>query len=331
MKKSKIIVAVIIALLVITVIVESILLGVGYYSRIPKLSNGEEEVVSLSTGTKVSVDDLYKKIKDQYGLSVLLDMIDLEILNKEYAKDKSVETYIETKVATVKANYPDENKLNQFLSYYGCNNLDEYRDYLRLDYMKDLATQAYAETTITDKEVSKYYKEEYVGDIAAKHILVAPKDDDTAAAEELAKTILARVDELVKSGKTVDEAFTAANDEFKSKGDVTFQDLKYFNKGDMVEAFENAAFDLKVGSYSTSPVKTEYGYHLIYVYDQKEKASLEDAKSDIVTLLAKDKVKEDTTMETKALRALREEYKVTFYDSKLKESYERYINYKLNN
>ena len=96
----------------------------------------------------------------------------------------------------------------------------------------------------------------------------------------------------------------------------------------MVEAFETAAYKLKVGSYSSSPVSTEYGYHLIYVYDQKEKASLEDAKAEITTTLAKKKVDEDTTMEAKALR---EEYKVTFYDSKLKESYERYINYKLNN
>ena len=113
MKKSKIIVGVIIAVLVITVIVESILLGVGYYSRVPKLKNGEEEVVSLSTGTKYSVDDLYKKVKSQYGLTALLDLIDAEILDKEYGKDKSIESYVETKIATVKANYPDENKLNQ--------------------------------------------------------------------------------------------------------------------------------------------------------------------------------------------------------------------------
>ena len=330
MKKSKIIVGVIIAVLVITVIVESILLGVGYYSRVPKLKNGEEEVVSLSTGTKYSVDDLYKKVKSQYGLTALLDLIDAEILDKEFGKDESIESYVETKIATVKANYPDENKLNQFLSYYGCSDLDEYREYLKTDYLKDLASQAYAETLVTEKEIKEYYKNDYVGDIAAKHILVAPKDDDKEAAEELSKKILAKINELVKSGKSVDEAFEAAYNEYKDKGDVTFQDLKYFNKGDMVEAFETAAYKLKVGSYSSEPVSTEYGYHLIYVYDQKEKASLEDAKAEITTTLAKKKVEEDTTMEAKALKELREKYEVKFYDSELQEKYQRYINYMIN-
>ena len=95
----------------------------------------------------------------------------------------------------------------------------------------------------------------------------------------------------------------------------------------MVEAFETAAYKLKVGSYSSEPVSTEYGYHLIYVYDQKEKASLEDAKAEITTTLAKKKVEEDTTMEAKALRDLREKYEVKFYDSELQEKYQRYINY----
>ena len=98
----------------------------------------------------------------------------------------------------------------------------------------------------------------------------------------------------------------------------------------MVEAFETAAYKLKVGSYSSEPVSTEYGYHLIYVYDQKEKASLEDAKAEITTTLAKKKVEEDTTMEAKALRDLREKYEVKFYDSELQEKYQRYINYMIN-
>ena len=329
--KKKIIIGVIIAILSIAVIVESILLGVGYYSRVPKLSNGEEIMVELSTGTKYSVDDLFDKVKDQYGLSTLLDMIDLEILNEEYADDDTVSTYVETRIATVQANYPDEDDLNQYLSYFGCDDLDEYRDYVKLDKLKELAALDYAKTQVTEKEIKAYYKDEYVGDIAAKHILVAPTDDDTSSAQELAQEILDRINELVEDGSSVDDAYQTAYDEFKDEGDVTFQDLDYFNKGDMVDAFEEAAFDLKVGEYSDSPVYTEYGYHLIYVYDQKDKDSLEDARETILEELAQEKVDDtDSKMEVKALKKLREDYNVTFYDSDLQGDYERYINYMLN-
>ena len=99
----------------------------------------------------------------------------------------------------------------------------------------------------------------------------------------------------------------------------------------MVEAFETAAFKLKVGEYSSSPVNTSYGYHVIYVYDQKEKEKLEDVKDKLVEQIAKDKVDEDKTkLQTKALVNLRKDNNFEIYDASLNKQYERYINYMLN-
>ncbi|MGN0191926.1 MAG: peptidylprolyl isomerase [Candidatus Gastranaerophilaceae bacterium] len=44
--------------------------------------------------------------------------------------------------------------------------------------------------------------------------------------------------------------------------------LGSFGRGQMVKSFENAAFNLPVGQVS-EPVKTEFGWHLIKVYDRK--------------------------------------------------------------
>ena len=44
----------------------------------------------------------------------------------------------------------------------------------------------------------------------------------------------------------------------------------------MVSEFENAAFALNVGEYTEEPVKTQYGYHVIYKYAEDEKPSFDD-------------------------------------------------------
>lgn len=45
-------------------------------------------------------------------------------------------------------------------------------------------------------------------------------------------------------------------------------DLGWFGRGQMVKEFENAAFDGKKGAV-VGPVRTEFGYHLIKILDQK--------------------------------------------------------------
>jgi peptidyl-prolyl cis-trans isomerase C len=46
-------------------------------------------------------------------------------------------------------------------------------------------------------------------------------------------------------------------------------DLGYFTKGQMVKEFEDACFSMKVGDVS-NPIKTQFGYHLIYLTDKKD-------------------------------------------------------------
>ena len=119
------------------------------------------------------------------------------------------------------------------------------------------------------------HKDEFKEDesASAKHILV----DD----EELALEIEKKINK--KEISFEDAAVEYSTCPSKSSGGS----LGTFGRGQMVPEFEEAVFTLPVGKVS-SPVKTQFGYHLILVDDRKEARQLEyeDCKNDVEQSLA---------------------------------------------
>jgi len=319
--------------LILMIITIGLLTGCG---KIPKLSNGEEAIVKFDDGTMYSVDEIWNEVKDNYALSVLLTKIDEKILLEEYKdKKEDLDKYLSNYETYLKSNYVDDNgkfdeqAMNEALASRGYSSIDILLDQQKVTYLTDLAVKDYAKSKITDKQVSDYYKNEATGDIHCKHILVKPNGTDNASnteAKEKAEKILNDIKEDIKKGTSATEAF----EKYKDNSEVTFQDLDYFNKGDMVEEFEKAAFALKKGGYTDSPVKTTYGYHLIVKLDEKEKDSLENLNDSIKETLAEKLIEDDVTTEVNAMVELRKKHGANFQDSKLEEQYNRYINSLLN-
>jgi peptidyl-prolyl cis-trans isomerase C len=69
-------------------------------------------------------------------------------------------------------------------------------------------------------------------------------------------------------------------------------DLGYFGRGNMVKEFADAAFALPQGQYTKTPVKTEFGWHVIKVEDRRagKPPTFEEARQDIAQLVAHDVV-----------------------------------------
>ncbi|MBB4286545.1 peptidylprolyl isomerase [Roseospira goensis] len=70
-------------------------------------------------------------------------------------------------------------------------------------------------------------------------------------------------------------------------------DLGYFKReGQMVEPFAKAAFDLEAGAYTTEPVKTQFGWHVIKVTDRRtaEPASLDEVRNQLTTEIAQETI-----------------------------------------
>ncbi len=288
------------------------------------LKNGKEVVATLD-GKKFTAEDLYKKLKSQGGETTLINMIDEYILNKEIKTDEDAESYAESQLESYKTQYENYGMdFEEALTQAGFDDEDAFKDSLIIQYKKNVATENYVEDNLTDAEIDKYYEENIYGDIEAKHILIAPEttddmtDDEKEAAEKKAlkkaKKIIKKLDEGAKfedlAKKYSDDSGTASNG-----GTLT---VTY---GEVVDEFWEAANKLEDGKYSSEPVKTEYGYHIIYRKSQKDKPKLKEVKDTIISKLVDEKMDEDSTLTTQAMVELREKYKMKIKDSEIEKDY----------
>jgi len=299
--------------------------------KVPKLENGQDAVVTLN-GENISVDTLYNEMKDKYALSVLLDLVDTEILNKKYKDTSESKKEVQDQIDLMITQYgqgSEQKLLQQTYNAWGIDNMDDLRAYLTLTTKRNDAVEDYAKSVVTDEEINKFYEEKIFGDISAKHILISPDaksdatDAEKKAAEEEALKLANEIITKLKNGEKFDDLAKEHSDDESnaSKGGL----LSDFVHGDMVEEFEEAAKKLEKGKYTTTPVKTTYGYHIIYKVDQKEKPELKTVKDDITEEIATDKLKDDATLQITALEELRKEYKVNIQDKNLQTQYENYL------
>jgi len=92
-----------------------------------------------------------------------------------------------------------------------------------------------------------------VNEVHAAHILVKREDQ--------AKEILAKINAGENFGEMARKFSTCPSG--KKGGD-----LGWFTRGKMVKEFEKAAFEGQKGAI-VGPVKTDFGYHLIKVLEQR--------------------------------------------------------------
>jgi peptidyl-prolyl cis-trans isomerase C len=110
-------------------------------------------------------------------------------------------------------------------------------------------------------------------EVHAQHILVKTEDE--------AKSVIVELDKGADFGELAKKYST---DPSASSGG----DLGYFGHNDMVKEFADAAFALSPGQYSKTPVKTEFGWHVIKVEDRRagKTPSFEEAREQLSRDLA---------------------------------------------
>ncbi|MDD2540651.1 MAG: peptidylprolyl isomerase [Desulfuromonadaceae bacterium] len=200
-------------------------------------------------------------------------LVSAELLYQAAAKMKvaDLDKEIDAKVAQGKARFKDEQAFTKAMKDL---EMDEkaLRDYTR----RELLISHFVETTfvpkvtVSDAEIRAFYdknpdKFTQPETVKASHILIgvdakASADDKKKArekAEKLRKELAGGADfaTLAKANSTCPSSQQGG-------------DLGYFGKGQMVPAFEKAAFALKPGEIS-DVVETQFGYHIIKLTEKK--------------------------------------------------------------
>lgn len=113
---------------------------------------------------------------------------------------------------------------------------------------------------VTDEAIKKRYDEEMAKydptELHALHILVGSEDE--------AKAIIAELD---KGG---DFAALAKEKSIDTGSAKQGGDLGFFGHGAMIPEFEAAAFALKDGEYTKTPVKSQFGWHVIKAVERRQ-------------------------------------------------------------
>lgn len=160
---------------------------------------------------------------------------------------------------------------------------------------------------VTPEEVKARYDKEVAGlpqeeEVKAAHILVAT--------EEEAKDVIKQLDGGKDFAEVAKEKSTDSN---KDEGG----DLGWFGKGRMVPEFEEAAFALEKGAYTKTPVKSQFGFHVIKLEDKRisPPPAFEQVEQQVRQMVMRDKY-------IALIEKAKADQKIDIMDEALKKGYE---------
>jgi len=247
-------------------------------------------------GKQISEEQITALKKD-----VLDGLIEREVLYQESQKAgiKIDEQKVNDQMAGIKKRFPNEEEFKKALASMGLTEEEVRTQIQRGLSIRGLIDQKVAnKIVVTDEETKAYYDGnpqffKQPEQIKASHILikVEPTADDAtkAAARKKIEDIRKK---LTDGGDFAELAKEYSEGPSAPKGG----DLGYFRRGQMVKAFDDTAFSMKINEVS-GLVETRFGYHLIKVYDKKPEQTLAyaEVKDKIAQRLKQEKIEKGAT------------------------------------
>ncbi|WEV36453.1 peptidylprolyl isomerase PrsA [Lactobacillus sp. ESL0677] len=225
-------------------------------------SNGGKTVASYKGG-KITQNDYYNEMKkSQAGQSALANMIINHVLEQQYG----------SKVSKSQVNKQFDNYKKQYGSQFSA--VLQQQGMTESSFKDNLKTTLLSEAALKDiKKISKSQEDKawksYQPKVTVQHILVTKK----STAEDIISQL--------KDGKSFKALAKKYSTDTGTKANAG--KLPAFDSTDtsLDAGFKKAAFQLKTGEITKTPVKSQYGYHIIKMINHPAKGSFASHKKEI--------------------------------------------------
>ncbi len=249
-----------------------------------KRSQLDEAVVSLRGTAAARGQDLPPA---QMGLieQQLLD----RLIQVQLLKNKATETdqtkgkeLAEKRLADIKTRASTEEALNRQLKAVGLTQ-EQLRNQMIEECVAQTVLERELKVNVTDDDVKKFYddnpaKFEQPEQVRASHILIGTRDATGAdLSDDKKKEKRKLADDLLKRARAGEDFAKLAKDYSEDPGSKDRGGEYTFPRGQMVPAFEAAAFALKTNEVS-EVVTTQFGYHIIKLSEKIPAKKVEFAK-----------------------------------------------------
>ncbi len=270
------------------------------------------QTVATTNGGKITESAYYSSLKGtSSGKQVLQQMILNKVLEKQYGSKVS-KSAVTKQFNTYKSQYGSSFK--SVLSQSGMTESSlktEIRSNLLLkEAVKD-------NVTVSDAQLKKQFKS-YQPKVTVAHILVSKKSTANTVISDLKGTKKSNLtSEFTKLAKKY-----STDTATKNKGGK----LSAFDSTDtsLDSTFKKAAFKLSTDEYTATPVKTQYGYHVILMLKNPGKGTINEHKAELKKQIIDNDMNDSTVLHNVVAKVLKKG-NVSIKDSDLKNILSDYL------
>ena len=256
----------------------------------------DEAVIGVRTGAAARGQRIPPEMQNVLERDVLQNLIRVQLVNSKAtdADRKVAQEGVEKRFAALKTQAGSEDMLQKQLQSMGLT-IPELKVKMVEELTADAVVKRELQADVKDEDLKKYYDEnpakfEQPEMVRAAHVLIStkdPSDTNTPAAmqrdlpDDKKQAKLKEAQDVLKKARAGEDFAELAKKYSDDPGSKDKGGEYKFGRGQMIPAFESAAFSLNTNQISDI-VTTPYGYHIIKLYEKFPASKLEF-----------DKVKED--------------------------------------